>query len=70
LHKPCKVTLKIYNSLGQEVSTLVDQFQEAGSYNNQWDAKSNASGLYFYHLKTEYPDNIKSEEVKKMLLLK
>lgn len=50
-----KVTLKIYNTLGQEVRTLVDREQTAGLYSVQWDGKNNfgqpvSSGIYIYRL--------------------
>jgi hypothetical protein len=49
------VTLKIFNVLGQEVKTLVDEPQAAGTYSVTWDGKDNAgremgSGVYFYSL--------------------
>lgn len=49
------VTLKIYNTLGQEVKTLVNTRQNAGNYKVQWDGKDNAgksvaSGVYIYRL--------------------
>ncbi|RMD93091.1 MAG: T9SS C-terminal target domain-containing protein, partial [Calditrichaeota bacterium] len=50
-----KVTLKIYNLLGDVVSTLVDEIQTAGEYRVVWDGRDSeghlvASGLYFYQL--------------------
>jgi len=53
LSKYCHVSLKIFNALGQEVTTLVDKHQNAGFYSMQWDATGQASGLYFYILKAE-----------------
>ena len=52
---PPHVTLKIYNLLGQEVRTLVDEVQEPGYYAVTWDGKESdgrqaASGIYFYRL--------------------
>ena len=44
------VTLKIYNLLGQEVETLVDEVQEPGYYTVTWDASNMSSGIYFYRL--------------------
>jgi hypothetical protein len=51
-----RVTLKIYNTLGQEVATLVDGFQSAGSQSVNWDGKDSAgnavsSGMYIYTLR-------------------
>jgi hypothetical protein len=51
-----KVSLKIYNILGQEVTTLVDKYQSAGSYTVTWNSKDSkgndvSTGVYFYLLK-------------------
>ncbi|MEO8209931.1 MAG: T9SS type A sorting domain-containing protein [bacterium] len=47
------VTLKIYNVLGKEISTLVNENQNAGYYNVDFNALGLASGIYFYTLETE-----------------
>ncbi|NUN10034.1 MAG: T9SS type A sorting domain-containing protein [Ignavibacteriaceae bacterium] len=61
-----KVTLKIYNSLGQEVATLVNgEMLEAGAYSKSFDASKLTSGVYMYKITT---DNFSA--VKKMLLTK
>jgi hypothetical protein len=59
------VTLKIFDVLGREVATLVDEQKQPGKYDVQWNASSNSSGLYFYRIQTE-----KFVETKKMILLK
>ena len=64
------VQLKIFNSLGEEVRTLVNKEQPAGKYEIRWDGKDNnynnvATGVYFYRLNSK--DNA---QTKKMLLLK
>ena len=60
-----KVTLTIYNSLGQEIDRLVNSRQAAGSYSVNWDAEGFASGLYYYKLEAGSFD-----QVRKMVLLK
>ena len=60
------VKLKVYNSIGQEIETLVDQFQSAGYHSSLLTLSSSlSSGVYFYRLIT---DN--SVSTKKMILLK
>ena len=59
------VRLTIFNLLGQEVTTLVNEVQSLGYYKKVFDAGSVATGVYFYQLKAG--DFV---EVKKMLLLK
>jgi len=44
------VNLKIYNLLGQEVSTLVSENLTMGNYKYTWDAFGFASGVYIYKL--------------------
>lgn len=44
------VTLKVYNFLGQEIAWLVDGVRRAGVYESIFDARSCASGVYFYRL--------------------
>ncbi len=46
------VTLKVYNVLGQEVSTLVSDKLTPGNYRYTWDASGFASGIYYYRLST------------------
>jgi hypothetical protein len=49
------VSLKVYNTLGQEVKTLINEFKQPGHYTIQWDGTNNrnqnvSTGLYFYRL--------------------
>jgi len=59
------VTLKVYDVLGREVATLVNQFQTAGDHSVTFNADGFASGLYFYKL-----DAGSFRSIKKMVLLK
>jgi len=59
------VTLKVYNSIGQQVAELVNQELPAGSYTVDWNAEDISSGIYLYTLNT---NNFSS--TKKMILLK
>jgi hypothetical protein len=60
-----RVSLKMYNLLGQEVGTLVDELQEAGFKSVHWDASGIASGVYFCRLKAG--DFV---QTKRMMLLR
>ncbi|MBU0474983.1 MAG: exo-alpha-sialidase [Bacteroidetes bacterium] len=59
------VTLKIYDILGCEVTTLVNKQQKAGNYEVQFDASNLTSGIYFYSLQSG-----SFNKSKKMILLK
>jgi hypothetical protein len=66
-------TLKIYNILGQEVATLVEEAKEPGFYTETWDASEMASGIYFYRLTAGGTSRESREEftaTKRMVLLK
>lgn len=59
------VTLKVYNLLGQELVTLVNEQKSPGNYKVEWNANGLPSGMYFYRLTTK-----DFTQTKKMLLLK
>ncbi len=44
------VMLKIFNMLGEQIATLVDEKQYSGDYSVQWNASGLASGIYYYQL--------------------
>jgi hypothetical protein len=46
------VTLKVYNILGAEVATLVEENLSAGKHQVVWNAGGMAHGVYFYRLQT------------------
>ncbi len=60
-----QVVLKIYNIVGQEVATLVNEVQKAGIHNVKFGASNLSSGVYFYRLTAG-----DFTSVKKMVLLK
>jgi len=45
------VSIKVYDIIGQEIDTLVNEFKEPGEYTVIWNAEDMPSGLYFYSLK-------------------
>lgn len=59
------VSLKIYNVLGEEIETLVNDYLTKGQYEINWNAFKYSSGIYFYRLQTD-----KWVETRKMVLLK
>jgi len=59
------VTLKVYNMLGQEVVTLVDDFKNAGTFEVTFDAVNIPTGTYFYSIAAG-----SFTSIKKMLLIK
>lgn len=59
------VSLKVYDVLGREVMTLVDEVKAAGYYDAVFDAARLASGLYFYRIAAS-----SYMAVKKMLVMK
>ena len=60
-----KVILKIYNSIGQEITTLVNENKKPGIYEVVWDASVQPSGIYYYKLTSD-----QFSQTKKMILLK
>jgi len=65
------ITLKIYDILGREVATLVNEQQVPGYYELNFNASSFASGVYFYAINASSIDGKqKFSKVKKMILIK
>ena len=70
LPEPGFVTITIYNSVGHQIRSLVNQHQSTGKYAVRWDGKDDhgieiTSGVYIYHMKSK-----KYSMSKKMLLIK
>jgi hypothetical protein len=52
LAQPGHCELAVFNILGQKVTTLVNGYRAAGTYEVKWDASSHSSGVYFYRLES------------------
>jgi hypothetical protein len=63
--KDGRVTIKVFDTIGREISTLVDEFKPAGQYSVKFDASRLSSGIYFYSLRSG-----SFNVVKKMSLIK
>ncbi len=68
------VSLKIYNSVGEEITTLVNEILKPGSYEITWNAANYPSGVYFYKLvvsEAKLSNSVQIfSETKKMVLVK
>lgn len=60
-----EVTLKVFDMLGREVATLVNDVKPMGTYEVTWNAANLASGIYYYRMTAG-----SFSEVKKLILLK
>ncbi|MCG3120799.1 MAG: hypothetical protein ALAOOOJD_03641 [bacterium] len=65
LPKASQVTLKIFNALGEEVATLLQEKRAAGKYSVAWNAANLPSGIYMYRLEGEG-----FVETKRLVLMK
>jgi hypothetical protein len=65
IHKKSNVTITIFNSIGEDVLTLVNEEKVAGSYEVNFNAAGFTSGIYYYKLQTD--DFV---QTKKMILMK
>ncbi|MDI6766579.1 MAG: T9SS type A sorting domain-containing protein [Bacteroidota bacterium] len=73
LPKESHVTLKVYNTLGQEVLTVLDEGKVAGRYDLRIDGTSLASGVYFYRLVAGDPSTSSGQvfvSTKKFVLIR
>jgi hypothetical protein len=59
------VHLKVFDVLGREVASLVNETKTPGSYRVAWDASGQASGIYFYRLTVG-----KYAETRRLVLLR
>jgi hypothetical protein len=67
-----RVTVSIYNLLGEKLETLVDGTENAGFKSVEWNAAKNGSGIYFYRLEATPAEGSGSTflQVKKMLVVR
>jgi flagellar hook assembly protein FlgD len=65
-----QVNLKVYNTAGRLVSTLLDGWQEAGSHEVTFDGSKLSSGLYFVRMQTSGSGTTPTTVVRKMILMK
>jgi hypothetical protein len=63
--KSSQVTIKIFNTIGQELATLVNEEKPIGTYEVNWNAANLPSGVYFYRIQAG-----SFTETKKMMVLK
>ncbi|KUG25460.1 hypothetical protein ASZ90_004725 [hydrocarbon metagenome] len=63
--KSDNVTLKVYDILGREITTLINEYKHSGTYETKFNATNLASGIYFYTLNSG-----STFITKKMLLIK
>ncbi|MCZ7610514.1 MAG: phosphodiester glycosidase family protein [Ignavibacterium sp.] len=67
------VTLKVYDVLGTEIATLVNEYKPAGHYSVKFTSNNLSSGIYYYRLQASDPESNSGQsftETKKMILLK
>ncbi len=60
-----RISLKVYDVLGREVATLVNQKLAAGNHTATWNAQDAPSGIYFYKLEAEH-----FNQTRKMILMR
>ena len=72
LHKPMHTKLIVFDVLGREIETLVDEELRAGSYEMNWNGSNYPSGVYFYRIAI-HSDRLETNnfiETKRMVLVK
>lgn len=65
-----EVKLTVFNSLGKEISTLVNENLIAGSYETEFNGSEYNSGVYLYKLEVKGNSGTEFNEIKKMIFLK
>ena len=68
--KDARVSIKLHNTIGQDLGTILDQSMRAGSYETMYDASALSSGVYFYELIAVSEDGVVFNATKRMVLMK
>jgi hypothetical protein len=68
--QPGHVSLKVYNVLGVEVASLVNEQKEAGTFSVNWNAVGLPSGIYYYRMSVHSEQGTLFGDVKRLVLLK
>lgn len=68
--QPGFIELKVYNVLGSEVATLVNEHMSAGRYGVNWNAAGLSSGVYLYRMTVSSEQGMLFGNVKRLVLLK
>jgi hypothetical protein len=70
LPAPSRVTIRVYDLLGREVRTLVDEEKAAGLFETRFNATNVASGAYYCRMEAKAANGNSFTQVRKMLVLK
>jgi len=65
-----KVEIKVYDILGNEISTLVNELKEAGFYKLNFNGSNLSSGVYFYRIYAKELNGKDFTQIKKMMVVK
>ena len=65
-----KVTLKVYDIVGREIATIVNEQQTAGYYEQKFGGYNMSSGVYFYRIVAESGGKVAFTGIKKMVMIK
>ena len=70
-HRDVSTRLIVFDVIGKQLAVLVNQQLQPGTYEVDWDASANPSGVYYYKLETGDPStSLRATETKKMVLIK
>ncbi len=70
LKQPGRVTLTLYNAVGQVIQTIVDKNYAAGVFEAEVNGKNLSSGMYFYQIEISDGNGVQFKDMKKMVLMK